>query len=98
MSDEGRQVRGLANRFGGTVAVVTGGASGIGRSTAIRLGSEGAAVAVIDRNGEGAEAVAAEVRGLGGAACGYPCDIAKSAEVRTVAETVQGDLGVPGVL
>ena len=98
MGDEGRQVRGLANRFGGTVAVVTGGASGIGRATAIRLGSEGAAVAVIDRNGEGAEAVAAEVRGIGGAARGYACDIAKSADVRAAAAAVHRDLGAPGVL
>src|SRR6185295_11380923 len=80
------------------VAVVTGGASGIGRATSIRLAREGAAVAVVDRNGDGAEAVAAEVRGAGGTARGYACDIAKSAEVRATAASVARDLGAPGVL
>jgi len=47
----------------GRVAVVTGGASGIGAATARRFAAEGARVAVIDRDPEGAEAVADEVAG-----------------------------------
>src|SRR6266550_3855746 len=49
--------------FAGRVALVTGGASGIGRATARRLARDGAAVAVLDRDGEGAAAAAAEVDG-----------------------------------
>jgi NAD(P)-dependent dehydrogenase (short-subunit alcohol dehydrogenase family) len=45
------------------VAVVTGGASGIGRASARLLASEGASVLVVDRDGERATAVAAEIDG-----------------------------------
>ena len=47
----------------GQRAIVTGGASGIGRATARRLAAEGASVAVLDLDGEGAAAVAGEVGG-----------------------------------
>jgi meso-butanediol dehydrogenase / (S,S)-butanediol dehydrogenase / diacetyl reductase len=48
-------------RFAGKVALVTGGASGIGRAAAIRFAQEGAHVFVADLNLAGAEAVVAEI-------------------------------------
>ena len=64
-------MKGLA----GQRVVVTGGARGIGEAIAKRLGEEGATVAVLDLNGEGAEATAAAIRAAGGAAHAYTADI-----------------------
>ncbi len=54
----------------GQAALVTGGASGLGAQTARELARRGAKVAVLDRNGDGAKAVAAEFGGIG-----IACDI-----------------------
>ena len=59
----------LTNR----VAVVTGGASGIGRGAALRLAAEGAAVEILDKND--ASAVCEEIRVAGGIAYGIVCDV-----------------------
>jgi NAD(P)-dependent dehydrogenase (short-subunit alcohol dehydrogenase family) len=45
-------------RFSGHVAIVTGGAGGIGSATCRRLAADGATVVVADRDGVGAQAVA----------------------------------------
>lgn len=52
-----------SGRFAGKVALVTGGASGIGAATVRRLAAEGAAVSVVDLNAEAGAAIAAEVGG-----------------------------------
>ena len=62
-----------ARRFEDRVAIVTGGASGIGLATAIRLGSEGARVNVADLNAEKAE-------GNGKSLAGQPTRITSMAE------------------
>lgn len=61
----------------GQAALVTGGASGLGEATARALAAQGAKVAVLDRNAELAEKVAADI---GGIAC--PCDITDPASVQ----------------
>ena len=60
----------------GQVALVTGGASGLGAETARELARRGAKVTVLDRNGDGAKAVAAEFGGLGVA-----CDITSTESI-----------------
>jgi NAD(P)-dependent dehydrogenase (short-subunit alcohol dehydrogenase family) len=87
-----------ANRFVDRTVAVTGAASGIGRATAIRFAREGAAVAVVDRNHEGADDVAGEIAQHHGSARAYGCDIARSAEVTATAGAIARDLGPIDVL
>ncbi|KQW38796.1 SDR family NAD(P)-dependent oxidoreductase [Rhizobacter sp. Root404] len=64
----------------GLAALVTGGASGLGAQTARELAKRGAKVAVLDRNGAGAQALAAEI-GANGQAIGIECDITSTVSV-----------------
>lgn len=68
------------NRVKGKVAVVTGGAMGIGRAGCLLLAAEGAEVAVTDINPAG-EKVAAEIREKGGTAQFWPMNTASEKDV-----------------
>jgi NAD(P)-dependent dehydrogenase (short-subunit alcohol dehydrogenase family) len=71
------------------VCVVTGGASGIGRTLAERFASEGArAVVVVDRDADGARAVAAFVGGLA-----MPADVAREEDIRRVIDDTETRCG-----
>lgn len=72
-------------RFAGQVALVTGAGAGIGRASALRLGNEGARVAVCDVRAEAAQATVEMLRGEGVEAIAQTCDVRD--EVR-VAEMV----------
>lgn len=65
-------------RLSGKSALVTGAASGFGREIARRFVAEGAKVAVVDLNGDGAKSVADE---LGENAIAVTCDVSKGADV-----------------
>lgn len=73
------------HRFENRVAVVSGAAQGIGRAAAERLASEGATVACIDIQGEGAAATA---KALGGKAFAVTCDIGDPQAVAKLFQTV----------
>lgn len=60
----------------GQTALVTGGASGLGRATALLLAREGARVCVADLDGPGAEKVAQEIKDSGGEAVSSTADVA----------------------
>jgi len=61
--------------FEGRVCLVTGAGSGIGRAMALEFAGQGMKVAVLDIEGAAADAVAAEIRGLGVEAVGMACDV-----------------------
>lgn len=85
-------------RFSDRTAVVTGAASGIGRATAMRLASEGAAVAAVDRNLAGAEETAVLIESTGGRSLAFECDVSDSDDVAAVARAVEAALGPVDVL
>jgi len=70
-----------SRRFEGKVALVTGAASGIGRATAIRLASEGAAVACLDITEKGLEDTLDALASAGATAIGAQCDVSDEGSV-----------------
>ncbi len=75
------------------VAVVTGGANGIGRAYVQGLAREGADVAIVDLDGRAAAVVADEVRRMGRRALVVECDVADRAAVQAMGERVVRELG-----
>jgi len=68
----------------GKVAVVTGGGAGIGRSIALTLAREGAAVVVVDFDRAVGEGTAAEIAALGGKAIFVEADVSDSSQVQQI--------------
>ena len=75
-------------RLDGKKAVVTGGAMGIGRAIAFAFAAEGASVAVVDFNADGAAETASLINGSGGDAFALAADIGASSDVSAMADVV----------
>ena len=77
----------------GHAAIVTGGASGLGRATAQALAAAGAKVACLDQNGEGAEATARQISGTG-----IACDVTDADGIERAVATAREAHGPARIL
>jgi 3-oxoacyl-[acyl-carrier protein] reductase len=84
----------LADRaIAGMVAIVTGAAHGMGKATAGLFAAMGATVAVIDRDGPGAEAVVAAIVARGGSAGSWVLDLSRRDDIPAVIAAIAGRFG-----
>lgn len=86
------------DRLKNKVAVVTGGAVGLGAATAIRMAEEGAAIAILDCRDHDGETLANELTDRGLTAAYWHCDVSHEQEVFQVLGQVADTLGSPTVL
>lgn len=83
----------MRGRFEGKVVLVTGGASGIGRATALAFATEGGALAIADLNANGAQETVDLIRNQGGQAQAFPADLTRSDDVRSMMHAVLETFG-----
>ena len=89
----------MAGRSAGRVALVTGGARGIGAATAARLAEDGAAIAIADLDAAGAAKTAAEIAAAHGVnAIGLKANVAEAAEVEAMVAEIVARLGSLDIL
>lgn len=91
----------MERRLEGKVAFVTGASGGIGKSVAVRLGREGAAVGVnhlSETDREGAEKAVREITDSGGAATAIQGDVSKESDAARMVREVVEEFGRPDIL
>ena len=80
-------------RLADTSALITGAAGGIGRESALLFATEGASVTCVDLEGDGAEAVAAEIRAAGGEAVAVRADVSSMADAEAMVAAAEHAFG-----
>jgi len=87
----------MTGRLAGKRVFLTGAGAGIGRATALKMAAEGAALALIDRDADAADALADAITAQGGKAAAIAADVGQEASVKEAvakAETALGGLDV----
>jgi NAD(P)-dependent dehydrogenase (short-subunit alcohol dehydrogenase family) len=82
----------------GSAAVITGGASGIGRACALAMARRGCDVVIADVNEERMRATVSEIRALGRRSAGVRCDVSRDGELELLAEQAITQMGRVDVL
>ena len=77
-------------RLDNKVALITGGASGIGQAIALCFAEHGAVARIVDLNGEAAQKTAERIAELGGNATAHLCDVSDQVQTAGVFETILG--------
>ncbi len=85
--------RTLSGRVKNKVVVVTGGSSGIGQATALKLGEAGAKVVIVARDLEKLEATKKEIEAAGGRCFVYSCDLTDMTAIDALAKKILADHG-----
>src|SRR5688572_25655290 len=75
------------------VVVVTGGSAGVGRAVALAFARQGAAVALLARNGDRLREAQSEIEKLGAKSLGIATDVASAAQVEAAADVIERELG-----
>jgi len=88
----------MAQRLAGQSALVTGAGRGFGRSIALRLAADGAAVTLVSRSTGQLEAVAEEIRAAGGKATIAAADVSNPADVARACGIARDAFGAPSLL
>jgi short-subunit dehydrogenase len=92
------QGRTLNDAVEGNIVLITGGSSGIGAAAAKRIAEAGGVVVLVARTLENLEKVADDIRGNGGIAHVYPCDLTDMDAIAAMADKVLDDLGGVDIL
>jgi NAD(P)-dependent dehydrogenase (short-subunit alcohol dehydrogenase family) len=88
----------MPGRLAGKIALISGGATGMGGASSKLFAAEGAKVAVVDRNLEAAAATVAEIKNAGGNAIALKADVSKVDEVNAAVAETQKAFGNINVL
>jgi NAD(P)-dependent dehydrogenase (short-subunit alcohol dehydrogenase family) len=94
----GAKTAARAGRLAGKTAVITGGAAGMGRATALAFATEGAAVAILDIQKDAGEEVARLIRESGGTAQFIETDVSDARQVDSAFDRIAETVGPYDVL